>query len=136
MVNKLKDPRYQLLQISDLFLEDLIAASDKELSDESGLLNGDKAKAAYARALQITGKKRLQAARTALENKPSESNLISKEMDIQQARQILEKLAANDPSFRNKITLAARNLREIPDSEVLSIILDLKRLGALPDENA
>ena len=48
---------------------------------------------------------------------------------------MLEKLAANDPTFDSKVTLAARNLKDIPDAEVLSIILDLTRLGALPGDH-
>ncbi|MDP2815833.1 MAG: hypothetical protein Q8O19_04060, partial [Rectinemataceae bacterium] len=88
------------------------------------------------RALQTSGQNRLQAARRAmeLEREGAETGLALRDMDAGKARKILERLAANDPDFGNKITLAARNLQDIPDSEVLSIILDLKRLGALPDD--
>ena len=139
MTEKPIDPRYQLRKISDLFIDDLLATSDADIlaeaaKDISTKNSGESAKAAYQLALQTSGQNRLQAARRAmeLERESTETDLNLYGMDAGKARKILEKLAANDPDFGSKITLAARNLQDIPDSEVLSIILDLKRLGALP----
>lgn len=139
MTEKPIDPRYQIRKISDLFIDDLLATSDADIlaeaaKDISTKNSGERAKAAYQLALRTSGQNRLQAARRAmeLERKSTETDLNVCGMDAGKARKILEKLAANDPNFGSKITLAARNLQDIPDSEVLSIILDLKRLGALP----
>ncbi len=141
MTEKLKDPRYQLHKISNLFVSDLLATSDAEIlaeaeKDISLKTAGERAKSAYQRALEISGQNRLQAARQAIEldRKTTETDSDLLGMDPVKARKILEKFASNDPAFGSKITLAARNLQDIPDSEVLSIILDLKRLGALPDD--
>lgn len=141
MTEKPIDPRYQLRKISDLFIDDLLATSDADIlaeaaKDVSVKNAGERAKAAYQRALQTFGQNRLQAARRAmeLEREGAETGLALRGMDAGKARKILERFAANDPDFGSKITLAARNLQDIPDSEVLSIILDLKRLGALPDD--
>lgn len=141
MTEKPIDPRYQLRKISDLFIDDLLATSDADIlaeaaKDVSVKNAGERAKAAYQRALQTSGQNRLQAARRAmeLEREGAETGLALRDMDAGKARKILERFAANDPDFGSKITLAARNLQDIPDSEVLSIILDLKRLGALPDD--
>lgn len=140
MTKKPIDPRHQLRKISDLFIDDLLATSDAgilaEAAKDVSIKNaGERAKAAYQRALQTSGQNRLQAARRAmeLEREGAETGLALRDMDAGKARKILERFAANDPDFGSKITLAARNLQDIPDSEVLSIILDLKRLGALPD---
>lgn len=139
MTEKPIDPRYQLRKISALFIDDLLATSDADIlaeaaKDISAKNAGESAKAAYQRALQTSGQNRLQAARRAMElaRESTETDLNLCGMDAGKARKILEKFAANDPDFGSKITLAARNLQDIPDSEVLSIILDLKRLGALP----
>ena len=143
MTEKPIDPRCQLRKISGLFIDDLLATSDADILAEAAkdvsIKNaGERAKAAYQRALQTSGQNRLQAARRAmeLEREGAETGLGSalRDMDAGKARKILERFAANDPDFGSKITLAARNLQDIPDSEVLSIILDLKRLGALPDD--
>lgn len=141
MTEKPIDPRYPLRKISDLFIDDLIATSDADIlaeaaKDVSVKNAGERAKAAYQRALQTSGQNRLQAARRAmeLERESAETSLPLRGMDAGKARKILERFAANDPDFGSQITLAARNLQDIPDSEVLSIILDLKRLGALPDD--
>lgn len=138
MTDKSKDPRYQLLRLSDLLIEDLLATSDADLlattTPEASKYAGDRAKNALKRAQQIVGQKRLQAARDAVANSKEIINDASiRSIDIAKARQLLENLAANDSIFKNKITLAARNLRDISDSEVLSIIEDLRSLGALPD---
>lgn len=139
MTEKLKDPRYQLHKISDLYINDLLDTSDADILAEAEkdifLKNaGKKAKETYHQALQTSGQNRLHAARRALEmegeNAEADLNLWS--MDAGKARKLLEKLAANDPAFGSKITLAARNLKDIPDSEILSILVDLKSLGALP----
>jgi hypothetical protein len=139
MTEKPIDPRYQLRNISDLFIDDLLATSDADILAEAAkdvsLKNaGERAKEAYQRALQTSGQNRLHAARRAMEQEReiAEAEIDLHGMDAGKARKILEKLAANDPDFGSKITLAARNLKDIPDPEVLSIILDLKRLGALP----
>ena len=139
MTEKLKDPRYQLRKLSDLFINDLLATPDSDILAEAtqdvSLKNaGERAKATYQRALLMTGQNKLKEARHAIDlaRDNAKAGLDMNDMDIRRARKILEKLAANDPTFDIKVTLAARNLREITDAEVLSIIMDLKRLGALP----
>lgn len=140
MNRKSKDPRYQLHGISKAFVEDLLKTPDDEILAEAATQNnsgkslGGFAKAAYQNALQVTGQKRLQAARDAMQRK-SESAGLQMNMDVQRARKLLSKIvAANDPEFNPKITLAARNLQDLTDSEVLEIISDLQRLGAFPED--
>jgi hypothetical protein len=138
MNRKPKDPRYQLHRISKAFVEDLLKTPDDEILAEAAQNNssknpGEAAKAAYSRALQATGQKRLQAARDAMQKK-SEGADLPMNMDVQRARQLLAKIAANDPEFSPKITLAARNLKDLADSDVLEIIGDLQRLGAFPKD--
>ena len=139
MNNKSNDPRHNLLNIADLYIDDLFATSDEDLLAEaksSPVLkkSGVAAKAAYQQALQTIGQKRLRAAREALENDAAENKPTTSNVDIAKARKLIARLAANDSKFGHKITLAARNLVEISDQEVLDIINDLKRLGALPEE--
>jgi t-SNARE complex subunit (syntaxin) len=135
MTHHHKDPRQSMRKISDLFIEDLLLTSDSDILSENPSKDaGEKAKVAYAQALKLAGKNRIQAARNAIDGEKVQSQVLAKGMDIGKARQILEKLAANDSEFQKKVTLAARNLRDISDAEVLSIILDLQRLGALPDD--
>ena len=120
--------------INDLFATpdaDILAEAAQDVSLKNA---GERAKATYQRALLMTGQNKLKEARHAIDlaRDNAKAGLDMNDMDIRRARKILEKLAANDPTFDIKVTLAARNLREITDAEVLSIIMDLKRLGALP----
>lgn len=138
MNKKSKDPRYQLHGISRSFVEDLLKTPDDEILAEAATQNncgknlGESAKAAYQNALKVTGQKRLQAARDAMQRK---SESVGLEIDVHRARKLLLKIvAANDPEFNLKITLAARDLQDLNDSEVLEIISDLQRLGAFPED--
>lgn len=139
MTVKPNDPRHDLIKIADLYIDDLLATSNEELMAEAKHCpdlhkSGEIAKNVYQRALKTVGSKRLEAARQARLHDAALNPQQEAAVDISKARRLLARIAANDKSFGLPITLAARNLSEITDSEVLSIIRDLKHLGALPED--
>lgn len=112
----------QLDSLIDAYLKDLLELSDDVFLDDTAQSNvfRELIKNATAKA----GKRRLARAKRELENRArvAESN---QPVDVAMARRYLAE-AAND----NRITLAARELREVPDEEVCRIYLQLKQLEA------
>lgn len=140
MTKKSNDPSDKLYRLSELLIEDLLATSDDDIlaednSNGQGMRPSDMAKFAYQKALQHVGRLRLQAARDAFDQTQKSSNSAALKFDIERARQTLKNLAANDADFQGRITLAARNLTDISDSEVISIINDLIKLGAISGDD-
>lgn len=128
MATKTPNPYKHLLSISDLYFEDLLNTPDNELLDEDSN-HVSFAKNAYEAALQIVGKQRLQKAQAA--KKTHSFNTTSfdlTKLTPQEARLLLSK-AANNPQN----TLAARNLQQITDAEVMDILSDINKLGGLED---
>ena len=52
-------------------------------------------------------------------------------VDIAEARKLLKSIIEQKSELAGQITLAARNLNELTDEDVLSILKDLRELGAI-----
>ena len=134
------DPHSKLRSIADLYIEELLQTPEKDLledakSDASLTGAGQMAKDAYLSAQKAAGRLRVEAARQALDRERSASTTCRAGIDINKARALLKRISANDPSFGKQFTLAARNLEDISDAEILSIVTDLKELGAFPEDS-
>lgn len=140
MTIKPTDPHSKIRSIADLYIDELLQTPEKDLledakSDASLTDAGQMAKDAYLSAQKAAGRLRVETARRALDIERSASTTGRAEIDIHKARAFLKKIAANDPSFGKQVTLAARNLEDISDAEILSIVTDLRELGAFPDDS-
>lgn len=126
MTTKTPNPYKNLLSISDLYFEDLLNTPDNELLAEDPN-HVSFANNAYKTALQMVGKQRLQKAQTAKKAHSFNTALFDlTKLTPQEARLLLSK-AANNPQN----TLAARNLQQITDAEVMDILSDINKLGGL-----
>lgn len=139
MTIKPTDPLSKIRSIADLYIDELLQTTEKDLledakSDASLAGAGQMAKDAYLSAQKAAGRLRIETARQALDRERSASTGRS-EIDIHKARALLKRISANDPSFGKQFTLAARNLEDISDAEVLSIVTDLRELGAFPEDS-
>ena len=118
----------QLKSLIDAYLRDLQEMPDDVVldacgaADEHSRIFRDIVKAATEQA----GKRRLIEARRALDKEVQLVEAAQEAVDLAEARRYLSE-AAND----HRITLAARDLREIPDEEVRRLYLQLKRLEEL-----
>ncbi|MFM0258075.1 hypothetical protein [Paraburkholderia sediminicola] len=140
MTIKPTDPHSKIRLIADLYIEELLQTPEKDLledakSDPSLTGAGQMAKDAYLSAQKAAGRLRVEAARQSLDKERSASTTARFEIDLNKARALLKKISANDPSFGKQFTLAARNLEDISDAEILSIVTDLKELGAFPEDS-
>lgn len=138
MTTESKDPRKQLNLIAQLLIDDLLNTPDAELlqeasNDKSLVEAGMNAKKSYQNAIQSTGAKRLEIARAEMEqeNNKTKANVIN--IDSARAHRIIAKLsAAND----SNLTLAARNLNNISDTEAIELVKELLELGAIKDDES
>lgn len=141
MTIKPTDPHSKIRSIADLYIEELLQTPEKDLledakSDASLTGAGQMARDAYLSAQKTAGRLRIEAARQALDRERSAASTKGRsEIDVNKARALLKRISANDPSFGKQITLAARNLEDVSDAEILSIVTDLRDLGAFPEDS-
>ena len=116
----------ELDSLVDAYLKDLVEAPDEVFEDDIGhaVAESSTFRELVAAATVEAGKRRLLRARRELENsvRAVESD---QRVDLADARRYLAE-AAND----NRITLAARELNEVPDDEIIRIYLQLQQLEA------
>lgn len=114
----------QLDRLLDAYLNDLLQFSDAELLAEAGNLLKEEGAfdTLVDRAKAEAGRRRLERAKRDLGARAPTAR-DTRPIDIEQAKRYLAQ-AAND---RN-ITLAARDLRELPDEEIERLYLQLKQL--------
>lgn len=139
MTIKTTDPHSKIRLIADLYIDELLQTREKDLlddakSDTSLEGAGKMAKEAYLLAKKAAGKLRIEAARQAVDKERSANTKVRFDIDVAKARALLKRISANDPSFKTKFTLAARNLEDISDAEILAIVTDLRNLGAFPED--
>lgn len=110
----------------DAYLEDLQSQTDEDLLGGAQAQAEDHAR--FTRILEAAkreaGKRRLTAARAALNARAAPSAAVEP-VDLVEARRFIAE-AANDA----RITLAARELDEMPDEDVERLYRQLKELGA------
>lgn len=134
-------PGTELENLENALIDDLLATPDAEFLEEiraSGKdpkTAADRVRVLVTKGSAMAAKSKLRAAKAAVAADRRTAQAGSPCLDAAQARQLLKKLAANDPEFQKKLTLAARNEDELSDEDVLGIIQDLRELGALPDED-
>ncbi|MCZ2115715.1 MAG: hypothetical protein LC123_06860 [Burkholderiales bacterium] len=134
-------PRKELENLDDALIDDLLATPDSDFLEEvkaSGRdprAAADRVRAIVEQGRTLAAKSKLRAAKAAVAASQAMSVRIPSHLDAAHARQLIKELSANDPEFRKKMTLAARNEEDLSDEDVLGIIEDLRELGVLPDED-
>lgn len=141
IMTKTITPGKELENLNDSLIDDLLATPDSEFIEEvkaSGRdphAAADRVRAIVEKGRALAAKSKLRAAKAAVAASRVRSAPIPSHLDAAHARQLLKELSANDPEFRKKITLAARNEEELSDEDILGIIEDLRELGVLPNED-
>jgi len=143
MTDKTNTPKKKFDRIADKLIDDLFETSDQELLAEAIDDYGDVDEAVadvkniWKNAQQTTGKRRLQTAKQSLTN---QRDLHSKSTsinitNISNARKFLRNIIDNKDNLPGQLTLAARNLDDLTDEDVLKILNDLHELGAISDKD-
>ena len=116
----------------------MFLASDAEIlteAEEEGRdLAGDAARsrAIFAKAMAAQGKRKMAAARAALNMRAAPKTLSSARLTPEQARATLARALRAAPDAATKLTMAARKDQGLSDADVYGILEDLADLGLLP----
>jgi hypothetical protein len=128
--------REMLDHLTDALVEDILHTSDKEILSEATEDSGSPAAEAtrvreiLKTAQTMAAKKRLSVARTAVDQQkkePQRGKVIS--LTPLQARRTLETVLQKHPESTQEFTLAARKGKDLSDSDILSMLEDLRELG-------
>lgn len=85
-------------------------------------------------AILDDGKARLARAKAAVQQDRSRASHKPRVIGIPDKKALLERVAANDPKLKSRLTMAARNGEGITEEEMSSILEDLLELGAIDDK--
>lgn len=127
-----------LEHLTEQLVEDILAATDGELLAEAKEDGVDLAAEAthgrslLTKALAAAGKRKLVAARAALEARSKPYANLTNPLSPQEARAVLERALREAPETAKKLTLAARKGQGLSDSDVYGMLDDLADLGLLP----
>jgi hypothetical protein len=142
MIGKGKKERAALDRLADLFVDDVLSASDEDVLAEFEEMHGDpdqnaaEMRALFEKSLLRSNKKRLVAAKAAAaENRSPSSVSTTAPIDMQAARARLRAIV-DAPGLPQKITLAARKESELSDLDILGMLEDLEELGILPPDDS
>jgi hypothetical protein len=131
--------REALDRLADFLVEDVLDASDEDILAEAREAGVDpesdaaRLRALFERTVLEANKRRLAAAKAAVQatrnTRPPESTVF----DIEEARRRL-RAAIEQRGVAAQVTMAARKESELSDEDVLSLVRDLEELGVLPPE--
>jgi hypothetical protein len=127
------EPKKGLERLDEMFVEDILEASDADIVAEFVDRGGNVAKntadtrTLFERAILLVNKKRMGAARSALARNTA-SGPIKTAIDIAEARRRLRNILAHAKD--EKLTLAARKESELSDADVLGMLEDYEDLAA------
>jgi hypothetical protein len=140
MSGKSGTERDALDRLVDALVDDILNTSDEDILAEFRDAGGDperfatSMRASFENILIAANKKRLDAAKAGLASSARSPTGTSGVIDIAAARANLHRVL-NEPGMPVKLTLAARNESEMSDSDVISMIEDLRELGVLVSDD-
>ena len=121
-------------------VQDMMDLTDAELSaelrerGEDPALIAGRARAVFEKAVRERGKRRLTAARTAVDDDAAIPRKVVK-LDAVSARARLEKLLRRSPETAKKLTIAARKGEGLSDADVLGLLSNLEELGVRDEDD-
>lgn len=131
----------QLRNLSEALLNDVLALSEQELLAELQAEGRDPVIEAadiqqnIADALALSGKACLASAKAAVvatRGVPLSLKILT--LSVDEKQHILRQFAANDTQLQKRLTMAARRGKGDAESELDSILRDLRDLGAIDDQ--
>lgn len=141
MTGKGKKERVALNRLADVFVDDILCASDEDILAEFSEACGDpnqnaaEMRALFEKSVLASNKKRLAAAKVAAAaNRRSSTVSAATPIDMAAARARL-RAVVDTPGLPQKVTLAARKENELSDADILGMLEDLRELGVLPPDD-
>jgi len=142
MTGKGKKERVALARLADVFVDDILSASDEDILTEFKEAGGDpnqnaaEMRALFEKSVLVSNKKRLVAAKAAATaNRRSPIASTATPIDMAAARAHLRAIV-DRPGLPQGVTLAARKENELSDADILGMLEDLRELGILPPDDS
>jgi CO/xanthine dehydrogenase Mo-binding subunit len=132
--------RERLVRLTEELVEDVLRASEKEVLSESDAdfetvtAQADHVRALLDKALINVAKKRLLAAREAVDQRKEQWKAKVFQLNPLQARRKLDALLHEHPEATKEFTLAARKGSDLSDADILNMLEDLQELGLYDPE--
>jgi hypothetical protein len=136
------DASQRLANLTDALIQDLLQASDGELIEEvredgeDAQVVSDRVAAIITAAVAKQGKAALARARNELQAARIRKSAIGSTgiLSLNEKRRIVARFAARDAQLRDKLTMAARSGQEPTESDLDSLLQDLRDLGVIDEE--
>ena len=128
-------------RVAEKLAEDVLNATDAEIlaeAEEDGrdiAAEAASSRAILVKALAAQGKRRMAAARAAIDARSATSAPTARRLSPEQARQLLARALRDAPETSDKLTMAARKGQDLSDADVYGMLDDLVDLGLLPTSN-
>ncbi len=140
MTGRKNEPRDELARLTESLVEDILETSDDEVLAEAAEdfddvdAVVDHAKELIEGAIVEAGKRRMRRAKEAVgdRHQRGEPNVIH--LPDEKKREILRRLAAQQPQSIEKITQAARKEGELTGNDLDAMLEALFQLGAIDDQ--
>jgi hypothetical protein len=125
-------------RVAEKLAENVLNATEAELLAEAKEDGRDiaaeaaQSRAIFAKALAAQGKRRMAAARAAINARSATSAPTARRLSPEQARELLAHALRDAPETSTKLTMAARKGQDLSDADVYGMLDDLADLGLLP----
>ena len=132
-------PNPALYRLLDELADDLMGLTDAELLAETAADGIDQdaevsaAKAAIAAGIARVGRERLAVAKAAV-FRERKARVVRPPVPNDRRGEVLARFAQDDVKLRGRLTMAARNGEGVTESEIDSILADLRELGAVDEK--
>lgn len=140
MTHKQERETVQMDRIIDLLVEDLFAASDKDILAEATAEHAD-VKAEVQKLYVIAqeaifnhGKAKLETAKKALAAKRGVTKNELRISSLERKKQIINSIRNANDNLKQKVTMAARNENELSESDLDIYLQSLYDLGVIDEE--
>lgn len=139
-MTKSRDHDLELARLEEELVDDIISLSDEELLAEAKKDGVDVAEIAnrgreiVAKAIAAAGKEKLIAAQTAVKALRESAPLQVIQGSLQEKQKLIQAVIAKQSEGSAKLTLAARNARQVTENDVDQFLQDLIDLDLLGDD--
>jgi hypothetical protein len=127
--------RAKLMRLADALMEDVLSASDEDILAGVDIAHIERGRTILVEVKACVSQQFLGTARTQLEDWRSLRLREAGRLDKFETKERFEQIQRDDPVFKQKMTIAARNGKAPTDNDKEGLVEDLTDLQRLEDED-
>jgi hypothetical protein len=130
-----RDDKKELVRLAEALIQNVVTQSDDDIIAEAAEDYGDanataeRMRALVTAAANRAGRLKLEAARAALQGARLRTSAQVMEGSFEDKKRLLLQLIAKNKAVAQRLTLAARNADDLTESDLDSMLEDLRDLG-------